>query len=73
MDELVRVLLLGSVAFAVAVAFAFAVAVAVTGIFHFFLTGRNSFFYVMLGRVAANMITLSKQCIAFNAPPTVLQ
>ena len=71
MDELVGVLLLGSVTFAVAVAFAFAVAV--TGTFRFFLTGRNSFFYVMLGRVAANMITLSKQCIAFNAPPTVLQ
>ena len=26
----------------------------------------------MLGRVAAKMITLSKKCLAFNAPPTIL-
>ena len=29
-------------------------------------------FFVMLGRVAAKMITLSKKCLAFNAPPTIL-
>ena len=26
----------------------------------------------MLGRVAAKMITLSKKCLVFNAPPTIL-